>query len=163
MRQKKFQAKHGATKLLFSILRVMCAVILVKAFLLMAVFWLIALEIEKENVDGPAPDGDYRVRREWGEQNLEVYLTSAENWIKRSAEINKDVGQVYGIAPIRGPNNHGTSFGESWTNLNLQILGTKGEGILRVKEYNWGGRSGQAVWQKRHWSFKSFQVSENVR
>ena len=157
---KNLQPKHGATKLLLSILRITCAVILIKAVFIILLFWLISLEMEGSSVKGPAPEGDYNTRRDWGEQNLKAYFASAENWIKRSPKIANDVGTVYGVAPIRGPNKHGASFGESWTTLNLQVIGPRGEGILRVEEYDWGGRSGQADWQEKHWTYHPFPDSK---
>ena len=151
---KTFRPKHGTTKLLFSILRITFAVVLVKALFFVSLFWLMHLEMEAENVAGPAPDGDYSVRRKWGEQHLEAYLVSAENWIRKSQKIKNAIGNVDGIAPIKGPNKHGCSFGESWTTLNLQVIGPKGEGILTISEDNWGGLSGHADLQEEHWSYK---------
>ena len=91
---KKVKARHGATHLLFSIVRITLGVMLVKTLLIASFFWLMHRELEAENVAGPAPAGDYRIRRQWGEENLEVYLTSAEKWIMRSAKIENDIGKV---------------------------------------------------------------------
>ena len=149
---KKSQAMHWATKLLLSVLSIVVAVTLILAFFFVSVFWMIGLEYEAENVAGPAPEGDYHVRRKWGEQHLGKYLASAESWIKKSEKIEKHIGEISGVAPIGRPNKHGASFGESWTNLHLQVIGSRGEGFLRLDEYNWNGRSGQADWQEEYWS-----------
>ena len=133
---KKFQPKHGATKLLLSVLSIMGAVILILALLFVAFFWMIGLEYEAANVAGPAPEGDYNVRRKWGEQHLGKYLASAENWIKRNKKIEKHIGEVSGVAPIGRPNRqkHGSLLENSWTELNLQVIGARGKGILRLDE-----------------------------
>ena len=151
---KKFQPKHGATKLLLSVLSIMGAVILILALLFVAVFWMIGLEYEAANVAGPAPEGDYNVRRKWGEQHLGKYLASAENWIKRNKKIEKHIGEVSGVAPIGRPNRHkhGSLLENSWTELNLQVIGARGKGILRLDECGWNGQSGQADWQESYWS-----------
>ena len=154
---KKFQPKHGATKLLLSVLSIMGAVILILALLFVAVFWMIGLEYEAANVAGPAPEGDYNVRRKWGEQHLGKYLASAESWVKRNEKIEKHIGEVSGVAPIGRPNNHGASFGESGTSLHLEVIGSRGKGFLRLDEYNWNGRSGQPDWQEAYWSLNGLQ------
>ena len=155
---KNVQAKHRAAKFLaefvFSFLRVTSVLILFFALLSISFFYLLDLEMQASSVAGPAPEGEYNARRKWGEENLEAYLASAENWIKNNAKIENDVGKVHGVAPIRGPNKHGLSFGESWTTLNLQVIGRQGEGILRIEEFNWGGESGDADWQEKHWAYK---------
>ena len=154
---KTSQAMHFATKVLSVLLRVTGVLMLITALFFMsyiAFFWLVHLEMEASNVAGPAPKGDYSIRRKWGEQNLGVYLASAESWIKRNKEIENDIGKVQSVAPIFGPNKHGSSFGESGTTLNLQVIGTQGEGWLKVEEYNWDGRSGKADWQEKHWNYQ---------
>ena len=143
--------------MLFSMLRIVVGVVLVKTLLIASFFWLVQLEMDAENIEGPAPDGGYKVRRAWGEDNLDVYFASADNWIKRSRKIENDIGKVYGVAPINSPNRHGCSFGESWTKLNLQVIGLEGEGVLTLTEYNWDGRSGKPSWQEEHWLYRQFK------
>ena len=154
---RKPKTRHGATKLLFSVLRIAVGVILVKALLIASFFWLMHLEMNAENVDGPAPEGSYGVRRAWAEDNLNVFFTSADNWIKRSQKIENNIGKVYGVAPINSPNRHGCSFGESWTKLNLQVIGAEGEGFLTLTEYNWDGRSGKPSWHEEHWLYRQYK------
>ena len=158
---KTMKPKHGATRLLFSMLSIMAGVVLIKAIFIGSFFWLMTLELEAENVAGPAPEGDYKIRRMWGEENLGPYLKSAEKWIRRNKEIEQAVGKVYVVAPTGAPNTHGVSFGESWTKLKLQVVGPKGEGTLKLKEYNWDGRSGNADWQQKHWSFRPGKARTN--
>ena len=131
---KTMKPKHGATRLLFSMLSIMAGVVLIKAIFIGSFFWLMTLELEAENVAGPAPEGDYKIRRMWGEENLGPYLKSAEKWIRRNKEIEQAVGKVYVVAPTGAPNTHGVSFGESWTKLKLQVVGPKGEGTLKLKD-----------------------------
>ena len=151
---KKSQAKHGATKLLLSVLSIVGAVILFLAFFFMTLSWLASSENEATKVAVPVPEGDYNVRRKWGEQHLGKYLASAENWVKRNKKIEKHIGEVSGVAPIGRPNRHkhGSLLENSWTELNLQVIGARGKGILRLDECGWNGQSGQADWQESYWS-----------
>lgn len=154
---KKSQAKHGATKLLLSVLSIVGAVILFLAFFFMTLSWLASSENEATKVAVPVPEGDYNVRRKWGEQHLGKYLASAESWVKRNEKIEKHIGEVSGVAPIGRPNNHGASFGESGTSLHLEVIGSRGKGFLRLDEYNWNGRSGQPDWQEAYWSLNGLE------
>ena len=134
------------------------------AVLVISFLWLISSTTDSHNCSGQAPDGDYNIRRKWGEENLGIYLASAENWIKRNAKIEKDIGKVSGVAPIWSPNKHGSSFGESWTDLSLQVIGSQGKGILIVEEHNFNWRlqsRRQPEWHEKYWSFQRLTDSQD--
>ncbi|MDB4766122.1 hypothetical protein OAG71_00395 [bacterium] len=139
-----------------SILRIILGVLFVTFCLFASFFGLALYSLETGDVDGPAPKGSYEDRRSWGEDNLGVFFASAEAFVKRNKTIKNDIGEIYGVAPILSPNKHGSSFGESCTKLNLQVIGSRGEGVLRLSEYNWGGRLGQPKWEQEHWLYRQF-------
>ena len=111
---------------------------------------------ESRNTDGPAPDASYAVRRAWGEEKLKHHFRAADNWVRNSSQIARDVGTVSGVAPTGSPNSFGSSFGESWAALNLQVIGDKGEGVLRLpnfcadsSDYIGGFDDGSWIFEKR--------------
>ena len=111
-------------------------VLMLVPFVLFMLFWMLCLfSVGSRQVDGPAPNASYSVRREWGEEKLQHHFKAAEKWIYQSSQIAKDVGKVNGVAPIGSPNRFGAGFGESWAALNLQVLGDKGEGILCLPDF----------------------------
>ncbi|MDB2686114.1 hypothetical protein N9Y42_02785 [Mariniblastus sp.] len=92
---------------------------------------------------GPAPAGSVAERREWGQNRLGGFFDRAEKWVRRSKQINDDIGHVTSVAPIGTPNSYGESFGEAWASLNLQVIGVDGEGVLLLPR---GEPDEKAVW-----------------
>ena len=101
------------------------------------------------SVEGPAPDGVYAVRRNWGQKNL-GYFDEVDKWIRSSQQIAKDIGTVRGVAPIGGPNSYSEGFGECWADMNLQVIGKRGEGILRLEDVGYDGTNAQNFKKKLH-------------
>ena len=95
---------------------------------------LCAFEMEASGVVGPVPKADYQVRRSWGEKNLHHHFARVDQWIRQSKQIEADVGKVLGVAPIGSPNTYHAGFGESWAQMNLQVIGESGEGILSLSD-----------------------------
>ena len=98
-------------------------------------FVLCLASIDRQATDGPAPNANYEVRRQWGEEKLQHHFEAAEKWIHNSSQIANDVGAVTGVAPIGSPNSFGASFGESWAAMNLQVIGDQGEGVLHLPNF----------------------------
>ena len=148
--------KKSNSTALPSILRIILGVLVVKFFLVATFIGLALYSMETGNVEGPAPEGSHEDRRSWGEENLGVYFASAKVFVKKNEKIKDDIGEILSVAPIRSPNKHGSSFGESCTKLNLEVIGSRGKGFLTLSEYNWNGRSGQPKWEQKHWLWHQF-------
>ena len=146
-------------------LSVVLGILLAAVFFMVfgAVFvWFALSELDAANVDGPAPDGGYEVRRAWGEQNLREYFGAAEDWIRENQNIESDIGIVTGVAPIGGPNKYCNGFGECWATMNLQVIGEKGEGILSLSEVSFDGRTNSPYVEvsKTPWHYKPLAAPE---
>ena len=114
----------------------MLLVLLLMPFVLgYALMFLAMSSIGSGDTEGPAPEGSYAIRRAWGEEKLHHHFKAADKWVRESSQIAKDIGSVTGVAPIGAPNSFGSSFGESWASMNLQVVGTKGEGVLRLPNF----------------------------
>ena len=147
-----------------SIVGVLCQVLLwvgvfFAAFYALAflVLMLLLSGIDSATVYGPAPNDVFAVRRDWGQKNL-PYFNETEKWIRGSRQIANDIGKVTGVAPIGSPNKYGESFGEASSDMNLQVVGERGEGTLLLTglEY-WGSKDDK--WRLRGldldcWHFK---------
>ncbi len=83
-----------------------------------------------DDTKGPAPNADYATRRAWGESELKHHFKRVDRWIRKSGQIAEDVGVVTGVAPIGAPNYFNSYWAESDASMNLQVIGTNGEGIL---------------------------------
>ena len=93
-------------------------------------FILLGFESNASQESGPAPTGTVSERRAWGKERLRDFFTSADEWAHESSQIAADIGEVTSVAPIGAPNSYGRGFGEAWASLNLQVIGTRGEGVL---------------------------------
>lgn len=91
-------------------------------------------DIEENNVDGPAPNASYAIRRAWGENKLQHHFVRVDEWVRQSNRIADDIGTVTGVAPIGSPNSFRAYFGESSARMNLQVIGEKGEGVLYLPD-----------------------------
>ena len=80
---------------------------------------------------GPAPNGSFELRREWGEKNFAEHLAAAEKWIREDRNIKAHIGEVVRVAPIGGPNKYCEAFPYYYWKLNLQVIGKRGEGVMR--------------------------------
>jgi len=110
--------------------------ILFVPYALFGLFLLLCISsVGSENTDGPAPEASYAIRRQWGEEKLQHHFKAAEKWIYKSSQIAKDVGRVNRVAPIGSPNSFSASFGESEADMNLQVIGDKGEGVLCLPDF----------------------------
>ena len=116
--------------------------------------------IDSATVIGPAPNDVFAVRREWGQEKL-PYFDETEKWIRGSKQIADDIGKVTGVAPIGSPNTYGESFGEATSDMNLQVVGERGEGTLLLNglEY-WGSKDDP--WRLRGLNLKCwwFKIDE---
>ena len=83
---------------------------------------------------GPAPIGSFELRREWGEKNFKEHLAAAEKWIREDGNIKSNIGEVVRVAPIGGPNKYCEAFPYYHWKLNLQVVGEKGEGVMRFSK-----------------------------
>jgi len=148
-----------------SIVRVLWSVLLGIGVFFAAIYGLaflvlmLALSgIDAATVVGPAPNDVFVVRREWGQENL-PYFDETERWIRGSQQIAADIGKVTGVAPIGSPNKYGESFGEASSDMNLQVVGERGEGTLLLTDLEyWGSKDDK--WRLRGldldcWQFKS--------
>lgn len=91
--------------------------------------------LDGKSTDGPAPDASFSVRRQWGEEKLKHHFEAADKWARSSTQLAQDIGSVTGVAPIGAPNSFGSSFGESWSAMNLQVIGDKGAGVLYLPNF----------------------------
>ena len=72
-----------------------------------------------------------------------------------------------GVAPIGGPNSYSEGFGECWADMNLQVIGKRGEGILRLEDVGYDGTNAQNF--KLHglslsrWRFTATDQNEDER
>lgn len=108
--------------------------LLIPMGLMLVLFFLMGREYDAVQEEGPAPVGSVAERRAWGEERLNDFFDRADKWAKKSSQIRGDIGRVIDVAPIGSPNSYGSSFGEAWASLNLQVIGTKGEGVLFLPE-----------------------------
>ena len=154
-----------------SIVRVLLSVLL-RVVMIFAAFYgvaflflmLVLSDIDSATVKGPAPNDVFAVRRAWGQEKL-PYFDETEKWIRGSKQIADDIGKVTGVAPIGSPNNYGESFGEASSDMNLQVVGERGEGTLLLQglEY-WGSKTDK--WRLRGldlkcWRFKSDESEQS--
>ena len=95
---------------------------------------LFSLESGPNNSPAVAPNADFETRRAWGKNEMSEYLKYAEKWARKSSLIYEDIGFVTKVAPIGGPNRfHQGGFTDgSYCSMNLQVIGTKGEGLLTL-------------------------------
>ena len=117
---------------------------------------LLLSSIGSGDVEGPAPNDTYAVRRAWGKKNLK-HFDEVDLWIRCSDEIEEDIGKVKGVAPIDGPNRYSEAFGEDSTDMNLQVIGQRGKGTLRLDDLTYWGTSAED-WRLRgldleHWLY----------
>jgi len=69
-------------------------------------------------------------QRRFGRQHRSLieklpYFDETEKWIRGSKQIADDIGKVTGVAPIGSPNTYGESFGETSSDMNLQVVGER--------------------------------------
>lgn len=88
--------------------------------------------IKYELDKGPAPEGDFNMRRTWGIENL-PHFERVDKWVRTVDRIIGDIGAIDGVAPIGEPNLSVGYHGEYWSEMNLQVIGERGEGTLRLK------------------------------
>ena len=154
-----------------SIVRVLLSVLLwvgvfFAAFYGLAFLFLMLVlgSYDSATVIGPAPNDVFAVRREWGQEKL-PYFDETEKWIRGSKQIADDIGKVTGVAPIGSPNNYGESFGEASSDMNLQVVGERGEGTLLLQGLEYRG-SKTDKWRLRGldlkcWRFKSDESEQS--
>jgi hypothetical protein len=120
------------------------------------------LESKAASVGGPAPKGEFAVRRAWGEKHLGKYLVAAESWIRKNKDIESDIGRIVGVAPVDGPNRYCDGFGECWATMNLQIIGENGEGVLELSEVSFDGRTNRPYVEvaKTPWEYRLYEQEE---
>jgi len=115
---------------------VMLLALILAPFVLSILFvFLMLFSIESQNTDGPAPNANFATRRQWGEEKLKHHFRAAEKWLRTSTQIAKDIGSINGVAPIGSPNSFGAGFGESWAEMNLEVIGDRGEGVLYLPDF----------------------------
>ena len=117
------------------------------------------LSVGSGSVDGPAPDQGFFARRAWGQHNLH-FFDEAEAWIQSSETIANDIGPVTGVAPIGGPNEFIEGFGECWSNMTLEVIGERGNGVIKFKGVTIEGRD-QRLYGVDHtrWTFSANEVA----
>ena len=95
---------------------------------------LLSLDSRPDNSPAVAPNADFETRRAWGMKKMPRYFKYAEKWARKSSLISQDIGYVTKVAPIGGPNQfHRGGFTDgSYCLMNLQVIGTKGEGLLTL-------------------------------
>ena len=95
---------------------------------------LVSLDFGLDNSPAVAPNADFETRRAWGKNEMREYLEYAEKWARKSSLIYEDIGYVTKVAPIGRPNRfHQGGFTDgSYCSMNLQVIGTNGEGLLTL-------------------------------
>ena len=122
---------------------VLVLIILAGIIVLPTLFFMLLLSsVGSGSVEGPAPDDVYAVRRAWGQESL-GYFGEVDKWIRSSEKIASDIGTVKGVAPIGAPNSYSEGFGECWADMNLQVIGERGEGILRLEDVGYDGTNAE--------------------
>ena len=112
-----------------------------------ALFCLTFLVLPSGDVEGPAPNESFQLRRNWGKRNFGVLFTGAEKWVRENAKISESIGTVLDVAPIDGPNKYCEGFGGASAAMNLQVVGENGEGILELKKVTFiHDEKGEEVW-----------------
>ena len=106
-----------------------------------------------------APHGDVVSREMWGRKTFAPYWGVIESWIRNASTISKDIGDLISVAPVAYPNFMiaGTVGKYPYATLNLELIGTRGRGVLRVKDMSFRGTDFQDArigdFQQSIWTF----------
>lgn len=101
------------------------------AVLLLACLFLGGCDLDTPN--NGAPVATVSARQAWAEKEFRHLWEHTETWIAKSELIAETIGEIQYVAPIGKPNEKFYSFSESWADMNLEVVGTKGQGTLLLK------------------------------
>jgi len=92
-----------------------------------------------------APVAEISVRQAWGQAEFDCHWDYVKEWIESSELISESIGEIQDVAPVGKPNEKFYSFAESWSDMNLEVIGAKGTGVLSLEGFNvgWSKKTGE--------------------
>ena len=100
---------------------------------------------ERRSPNNGAPVAEISVRQAWGEKEFGSQWQYVKDFIESSELIAETIGEIQDVAPIGKPNEKFRSFAESWSAMNLEVIGSKGTGVLQLEGFNvgWSQKTGE--------------------
>ena len=95
-----------------------------------------------------APVATVAARQAWADKEFGQLWPHIKKWTANSELIAANIGEIQDVAPIGKPNQMFYSFGESWADMNLEVIGAKGKGTLSLSSasLSWKEDCGIHVW-----------------
>ena len=128
---------------------------------------IIALSVlcgcERNSPNNGAPVAGISVRQAWAKSEFGSQWQHVKDFIGASELIAESIGEIQDVAPVGKPNEKFSSFAESWSDMTLEVIGSKGTGVLSLEGFNvgWSKKTGN-VFRFHDGVFETQQLKEIV-
>ena len=117
---------------------------------------------DRHKPNSGAPVAGISVRQAWGEKEFGKHWKHVKDWIETSKLISENIGEIQDVAPIGKPNEKFHSFGESWSDMHLEVVGSKGTGVLFLHSFSIGWNQGRTIVRFHEGTFETEQRKEII-
>ena len=133
-------------------------------FLTLLVAFSFLCGCERNSTNTGAPVAGIGIRQAWAENEFTGHWEHVQNWIGNSKLITESIGNIQDVAPIGKPNQKFYSFGEAWSDMNLEVIGTEGTGVLFLNSFStgWNPQNGGRVTRFHDGTFETEHGKEII-